>query len=79
MDANSERIHLTIDNLNALGQGRIVYEIGVWEDDGHTHSSGSLISPEMFMLLVQDAKSRGITDFWFSPSYLVDLGILDSA
>ena len=65
------RINLTIDNLNALGQGRILYEIGVWEDDGHTHLSGSPISPEKFKILMQDARSRGITDFWFTPSFLM--------
>ena len=70
-DADSERVHLTIDNLNALGQGRVVYEIGVWEDDGHAHISGSPISPEKLKAIVLDARSRGITDFWFSPSYLL--------
>jgi hypothetical protein len=70
-DADTERINLTIDNLSALGQGRIVYEIGVWENDGDTHISGSPISPDELKILVQNAKSRGIMDFWFTPSYIL--------
>jgi hypothetical protein len=70
-DADAGRINLTIDNLNALGQGRILYEIGVWADDGHSQISESPISPEELKTLVQDAKSRGIKDFWFTPSYLM--------
>jgi hypothetical protein len=70
-NADSARIHLTIDNLNALSRDGIMVEIGVWEDDGHTHLSGSPIRPEEFKMLVQDAKSRGIMDFWFTPSYLL--------
>ncbi len=70
-DTNTGYRNLTIDNLNALGQGRIVYEIGVWADDAHSSSPASPISPGELKTLVQDARSRGITDFWFTPSYLL--------
>jgi len=73
-EADPEHIHLTIDNLNSLGKDKMIFEIGVWNEEGHSHSSRMPLTPEEFTALIQDVYSRGITDFWFTPSHLLTSG-----
>jgi hypothetical protein len=61
----------TIHNLNSLGVGKIIYELGLWQDDDRSADVQIAMRPDAFSALYQTAVNAGVNAFWFTPNYLI--------
>jgi hypothetical protein len=68
---DTELARVTVGNLSALEQDKILYEIGMWQDAAGYTLPKIPMTPEEFATLVQEAQTAGLTDFWFTPSHLM--------
>jgi hypothetical protein len=65
-------VSLSVQNLNDLGSDRLIYELGLWQDDNQrTTRLPMAMTPESFQALYLSAKRAGVAAFWFTPSYLI--------
>ncbi len=68
---DTDMTRVTVGNLSSLGQDKILYEIGLWQERNGYDQSQQPMTPEAFAAMVQAAKNVGLTDFWFTPSHLM--------
>ncbi len=65
-------VSLTVQNLESLGLGKMIYELGLWQDDTQSPPSNPVaMTAEAAQKLMLTATQAGVTAFWFTPSYLI--------